>query len=776
MKQLESWGNRFTMRALVFLCSVLITQGVQGSTATEGWTTPQTDYSAEAQPSCRYNCGYNMGSCSCSTSCQWNGNCCHDYYSYCGYTDTTAYPTTSQPSCRYNCGYNMGSCSCSTSCQWNGNCCHDYYSYCGYTDTTAYPTTSQPSCRYNCGYNMGSCSCSTSCQWNGNCCHDYYSYCGYTDTTAYPTTSQPSCRYNCGYNMGSCSCSTSCQWNGNCCHDYYSYCGYTDTTAYPTTSQPSCRYNCGYNMGSCSCSTSCQWNGNCCHDYYSYCGYTDTTAYPTTSQQSCENNCGSYLGSCSCQYSCQWNGNCCHDYYSYCGYTDTTAYPTTSQQSCENNCGSYLGSCSCQYSCQWNGNCCHDYYSYCEWTTEVPTTGPCGGSLFGSGTISSPNHPDYYNDNSYCVWQLRAAYDQRIFLAFSYLQLENCCSCDYISIYDGPYTSSPYLGKVCNNSLSTFYSTSNYMTVIFRSDRSVVGRGFRAEFMSSLKPSSGRVDCSSDNMNIVINLAYLNSLGYNGHSLYLDDPYCKPNISSYEVVFSFPLNSCGTVKHLNSGRVVYTNNIRGFPSSQGEIVRQSYLKMNVNCTMEPDSVSQIMFVVSNGGNSSITGSGRYNTSMAFYTSSSFSYKVTNVPYQVALNQDLYVQVDMSTHDSDLVLFLDTCVAAPSPFDFETRPYYLVRNGCSVDSTYRPISSGSWYRARFTFKAFMFLRGTDSVYLQCKALICPASESNSRCRRGCSRRKARELEPKHESQTLVMGPIQLKKSEEEKKEPEEQNEA
>uniref|UniRef100_A0A3P9P4R7 CUB and zona pellucida-like domains 1, tandem duplicate 1 n=1 Tax=Poecilia reticulata TaxID=8081 RepID=A0A3P9P4R7_POERE len=342
------------------------------------------------------------------------------------------------------------------------------------------------------------------------------------------------------------------------------------------------------------------------------------------------------------------------------------------------------------------------------------------------------------------------------------------------------------------------------MTVIFHSDMSVVGRGFRAEFMSSLKPSSGtpgfsclylsvvnsyvrqllnwsscraqlsicllniehnspsgRVDCSSDNMNIVINRAYLNSLGYDAHSLYLDDPSCKPQISSSEVVFSFPLTSCGTVKHLNSGRIVFTNNIRGFPSSQGEIVRQSYLKMNVNCTMEPDSVSQIMFVVSNAGNSSIAGSGRYNTSMAFYTSSSFSYKVTDVPYEVALNQDLYVQVDMSRHDSNLVLFLDTCVAAPTPFDFETRPYYLVRNGCSVDSTYRPISSGSSYRARFTFKAFAFLRGTDSVYLQCKVLICPASESNSRCRRGCSRRRARELEPKHESQTLVMGPIQLK---------------
>uniref|UniRef100_A0A8D0AQZ2 CUB and zona pellucida-like domains 1, tandem duplicate 2 n=1 Tax=Sander lucioperca TaxID=283035 RepID=A0A8D0AQZ2_SANLU len=138
---------------------------------------------------------------------------------------------------------------------------------------------------------------------------------------------------------------------------------------------------------------------------------------------------------------------------------------------------------------------------------------PCGGSLFGSGTFSSPNHPNYYHDNAYCVWQLRAPYDQRIFLAFTYLQsfasisklwlfiiflknrLENCCSCDYVSIYDGPSVSSRYLGKVCNNSLSSFYSTSNYLTVLFRTDGSVVGRGFKADFITSLlfeSPSSDK--------------------------------------------------------------------------------------------------------------------------------------------------------------------------------------------------------------------------------------------------------------------------------------------
>uniref|UniRef100_A0A3Q3BFJ4 CUB and zona pellucida-like domains 1, tandem duplicate 1 n=1 Tax=Kryptolebias marmoratus TaxID=37003 RepID=A0A3Q3BFJ4_KRYMA len=634
-----------------------------------------------------------------------------------------------------------------------------------------YSVVAEGLCENNCGYQVGNCSCSASCEYWGKCCADYREVCLATTVPTAPTSSTGhiSCRYNCGSHLGSCSCSSSCRYYGNCCHDYYSYC--ESTTNSPSSARPSCRYNCGSYMGSCSCSSSCEYRGNCCPDYYSYC--SSTTNSPTAAQPSCRYNCGYYLGNCSCASSCRYYGSCCHDYYSYC--SSSTNRPVTARPSCRYNCGSHMGSCSCSSSCQYYGNCCHDYSYYCAATT--PPVSSCGGALWNSGTFSSPNHPGYYHDNAYCLWQLRASYDQRIFLAFTYLQLENCCSCDYISVYDGPSVNSQFLGKVCNNSLSTFYSSSNYMTVVFRTDGSVVGRGFSAEFMSSLNPNSGRVDCSSDNMNIVIDRSYLNSLGYDGHNLYLDDPYCRPQVSSYQVVFSFPLNTCGNVRKFVNGKVVYTNTLRGFPSTHGEITRQSHLKMKVNCLMQPDSVSQTLFVVHPKNISSISGSGRYNTSMAFYTSSSFYYEVTEVPYEVTLNQNLYVQVNMRRPDSSLVLFLDTCVASPTPFDFHTRAYYLVRDGCRVDNTYQPISTGTSYRARFTFRAFQFLRATDSVYLQCKVVICPASDGNSRCRRGCSRRVARELESEHHSQTLVLGPIKLKESEKKKEEePEKQNKA
>lgn len=56
------------------------------------------------------------------------------------------------------------------------------------------------------------------------------------------------------------------------------------------------------------------------------------------------------------------------------------------------------------------------------------------------------------------------------------------------------------------------------------------------------------------------------------------------------------------------------------------------------------------------------------------------FKVTGGPYKVSLNQNMYVQVDVSGPIMELVLALDTCVASSPPDDVHTRLYYLIRNG------------------------------------------------------------------------------------------------
>uniref|UniRef100_A0A8C0YKG9 CUB and zona pellucida-like domain-containing protein 1 n=1 Tax=Cyprinus carpio carpio TaxID=630221 RepID=A0A8C0YKG9_CYPCA len=540
-----------------------------------------------------------------------------------------------------------------------------------------------------------------------------------------------SCRYNCGYDFGSCSCTHSCQYYGNCCYDYDSYCSMT--TDWPdTTDLPSCRYNCGYDLGSCSCNYDCHYYGNCCPDYDSSC--STTTDWPATT-----------------------------DYCSSTTETPVTWAETTANPSCRYNCGYNFSSCSCNYDCQYYGNCCYDFHWYCP---SYPTTVPhpqCGGHLYGSGLFSSPNYPNYYHDNAYCVWYLAAQQGQRIFLTFADVQLERCCNCDYITVYDGSSTGYPQLGRVCFNDTThqVFHSSSRYLTVVFRSDYSGVSHGFKALFTSSLTADQGRVDCSSDNMVIVIQRSYLNSLGLSANDLYVDDHLCRPTISSTEVMFRFPLDTCGTAKEMMNGYVSYTNNVRASQSQSGEITRQSQFLLRVGCRMEPDTMVQIFYKAKEIINANITGTGRFNASIAFFTSSSFNQQIYDSPYEVNLNQLLYVQVKLNRLDNSLDLFLDTCVASPNPNDFKDRSYDLLRNGCPIDNTYYSYTNGQHYYAQFSFRAFKFLRTHAHVYLQCKVIICPDNDYNSRCRQGCRLRRKRSLDSTYHTNTVTLGPIKLK---------------
>uniref|UniRef100_A0A8C1V060 Uncharacterized protein n=1 Tax=Cyprinus carpio TaxID=7962 RepID=A0A8C1V060_CYPCA len=399
---------------------------------------------------------------------------------------------------------------------------------------------------------------------------------------------------------------------------------------------------------------------------------------------------------------------------------------------------------------------------HANWVFVVPHP-ECGGHLYGSGLFSSPNYPNYYHDNAYCVWYLSAVQGQRLFLTFADVQLERCCNCDYITIYDGSSTGHSQLGKVCFNDTThqVFHSSSRYLTVVFRSDYSGVSHGFKALFTSSLSADKGHVDCSSDNMVIVIQRSYLNSLGLSGNDLYVDEHLCRPNISSTEVVFSFPLDACGTVKEMMNGYVSYTNNVWASQSQSGEITRQSQFLLHVGCRMEPDTMVQIFYKAMENINANITGTGRFNASIAFYTSSSFNQQIYDSPYEVNLNQLLYVQVELNRHDNSLDLFLDTCVASPNPSDFKDRSYDLLRNGCPRDNTYYSYTSGEHYYAQFSLQAFKFLRTHADVYLQCKVIICPDSDYNSRCQQGCHFRHKRSLDSTYHTNTVKLGPIKLK---------------
>lgn len=104
--------------------------------------------------------------------------------------------------------------------------------------------------------------------------------------------------------------------------------------------------------------------------------------------------------------------------------------------------------------------------------------------------------------------------------------------------------------------------------------------------------------------------------------------------------------------------------------------------MHVNCKMLQKTWVQVMYIADDGGVANVdeTQYGRYKVDFAFYNSSSFLLPVSDFPYYVELNQNLFLQASLRSNDSNLVLFVDTCVASPDPNDFTTLTYDLIRSG------------------------------------------------------------------------------------------------
>ncbi|XP_038629368.1 CUB and zona pellucida-like domain-containing protein 1 isoform X3 [Scyliorhinus canicula] len=696
-------------------------------------------------------------------------------------------------SCRYNCGGYSSDCSCDYNC-WNyGTCCSDFCDHCAYMS-------------------YGSCS--------------YYSTTEIPEPTSIEPQSevsrgQGSCRYNCGRYSSDCSCDYNCQYYGSCCSDFCDHCPYINygyCSVYSTTAslehtesqsevsrgQGSCRYNCGGYSSDCSCNYNCRYSGNCCSDFCDHCPYINygyCSVYSTTVSQSevsrgqgsCRYNCGGYSSDCSCNYNCRYSGNCCSDFcdhcpyinYGYCSVYSTTAGPTEPQSevsrgqgSCRYNCGRYSSDCSCDYNCQYYGSCCSDFCDHCPYinygycgvysTTAKAPDGSCGGYLDDVyGSVHSPNYPFSYPNYAQCIWYIRGGINQRIKLVFTYVELEltSTCSYDYIAVYDGPSTNSRLLSKFCQGSDQIFSSSSNSMTIYFRSDSSVTKRGFTAAYYI-LPNDDDILTCSTDYMEAKINRSYLNLLGFNEHNLYLNDRDCRPSITSNEVVFKIPLNRCGTERQENNGSIIYSNTIRTSPSDS-VITRETNLQFNIGCEMQQDTMVKIMYVT----NESLTGdivdnvteSGRYNVSMTFYDSSSFIWPVLDSPYYVDLRQNLFLQVNLHSSDPYLVVFVDTCTASPYSYDWISRTYDLIKNGCARDGTYETYPSPANGVARFKFNAFKFINLYPSVYLQCKLVVCEAYDYSSRCYRGCLSRKKRATSSSRGSTDVLIGPIELKKA-------------
>ncbi|XP_053503672.1 membrane frizzled-related protein [Ictalurus furcatus] len=119
---------------------------------------------------------------------------------------------------------------------------------------------------------------------------------------------------------------------------------------------------------------------------------------------------------------------------------------------------------------------------FCHLTSPLPE---CGGILTESeGTISSPNHPGPYPPDSLCVWVIRMSPPSLVQLYISSLAIEGPMPClfDWLELREeGEHniTVTRFCGNVSPPTVNTNSST---VWVSFRSDGSIGGNGFIAQY------------------------------------------------------------------------------------------------------------------------------------------------------------------------------------------------------------------------------------------------------------------------------------------------------
>ena len=132
------------------------------------------------------------------------------------------------------------------------------------------------------------------------------------------------------------------------------------------------------------------------------------------------------------------------------------------------------------------------YYGFFSWLTEClgDVSNPKIINLFDgeSGSIYWPNNASAYGSNENCNWLFNAT---RVLIYFTFMDFEDCCTCDYVEIFDGPSDVYNSLMKGCNTSFPRpVYSSGRYLFMKFKSDWSIQGRGFVAHY-KALSQSSG---------------------------------------------------------------------------------------------------------------------------------------------------------------------------------------------------------------------------------------------------------------------------------------------
>nr|XP_042140698.1 deleted in malignant brain tumors 1 protein-like isoform X3 [Peromyscus maniculatus bairdii] len=256
----------------------------------------------------------------------------------------------------------------------------------------------------------------------------------------------------------------------------------------------------------------------------------------------------------------------------------------------------------------------------------------------------------------------------------------------------------------------------------------------------SLVPKdNAQLSCLPHLFQAVIDRGYLRRLGYSSWDIHLNDKMCRPQVTGRYLIFNIPYGHCGTMRQEHQGSLSYSNSIRG--RTQGHpgrvIVRHRVPQVKFTCKVDGQSAVEIVH-----GSDTQKDDVSYDVSISFLQSPVSQDMGVGAPAYTRQREEVFLQATLHSHDPNLRLVVDTCVASPDSSDFTTVKYDLIQEGCIRDNSYSNLHAPGKNVAQFKFNAFSFLKSYDVVYLQCKVAVCRIGDHSPRCSQGCTKRGRR----------------------------------
>ncbi|CAB01151.2 C-type LECtin [Caenorhabditis elegans] len=156
-----------------------------------------------------------------------------------------------------------------------------------------------------------------------------------------------------------------------------------------------------------------------------------------------------------------------------------------------------------------------------------PTQTSYGGLYTRSGTITSPGYPTQYYNNLNCLYSIKSPNNTYITMEFSPYLVQSYF--DYINVYDGPNSTSTYLGTTDDgwddywwDSRRDFESSNNSISFVFRTDSSVTNKGWQLTW--SAKPNTPPIKQSGQSGNFTSPNYPLNYDPYSEQLYYITAP------------------------------------------------------------------------------------------------------------------------------------------------------------------------------------------------------------------------------------------------------------